>query len=163
MGGETYQLPDGTKIRYSAEKFQCAELIFEPSKFEFDLSDDLELFGFKNTQISSLVGIPKLASDAVLRCDVDVQLQLLANVAVVGGSTSPDGIPERMRHDIEALLRRNYPQVQVKEVSPKSQHRSIAAWLGGSILGSMGSIHELSLSKKEYDEFGASSMEKKFP
>ena len=161
---ESCQLPDGTTIEYGVEKYHCAELIFDPSNFEFDPKKELEPLDSKYTSTSSsLVGIPKLASDSVLRCEVDMQLQLLANLVVVGGVSSPKGFPERLRGDIEAVLKKNYPLVQVKQISPQPEHRSIAAWLGGSILGSLGSIDELSVSKKEYEEYGSSIMDKKFP
>lgn len=161
---DSYQLPDGNTVEFGIEKFQCAELLFDPSKYEFDYSANLDPLGFKYTQVSSLVGVPKLASDAVLRCEVDLQLQLLANVVVVGGVSTLQGMPERLQRDIEAVLKKNYPLVQVRQISPEPEHRSIAAWLGGSILGSMGgTINELSVTKKEYDEYGANIMDKKFP
>ena len=64
---DSYQLPDGSTVEFGVEKFHYAELMFNPSKYEFDYISDLDPLGFKYTQVSSFVGIPKLASDAVLR------------------------------------------------------------------------------------------------
>lgn len=41
--------------------------------------------------------------------------------------------------------------------------RAICSWLGGSILGSLGSFHEMWVSKRDYDEFGAAIVDKKCP
>lgn len=39
----------------------------------------------------------------------------------------------------------------------------VSTWLGGSILGSLGSFHEMWLSKAEYEEGGAQLIDKKCP
>jgi actin-related protein 4 len=39
--------------------------------------------------------------------------------------------------------------------------RKYAAWIGGSILASLGSFHQLWISKKEYEEHGANIVEKR--
>jgi len=39
--------------------------------------------------------------------------------------------------------------------------RSFASWVGGSILASLGSFHQLWISKKEYEENGPGIVEKR--
>jgi actin-like protein 6A len=41
--------------------------------------------------------------------------------------------------------------------------RRFSVWLGGSILGSLGSFHQLWMSKQEYDEHGAGLIHRKSP
>ena len=44
-----------------------------------------------------------------------------------------------------------------------ASERKFAVWLGGSILGSLGSFHQLWLSPQEYAESGASLIHRKSP
>ena len=41
--------------------------------------------------------------------------------------------------------------------------RRIAAWLGGSILASLGSFHEMWVAKAEYEEHGHTILDRKCP
>ena len=41
--------------------------------------------------------------------------------------------------------------------------RRIAAWLGGSILASLGTFHEMWVSKSEYEEHGCFVLDRKCP
>jgi len=41
--------------------------------------------------------------------------------------------------------------------------RKFGVWIGGSILASLGSFHQMWVSKAEYQEQGAALLAKKFP
>jgi len=41
--------------------------------------------------------------------------------------------------------------------------RRFSVWLGGSILGSLGSFHQMWMSKAEYDEHGPALIHRKSP
>lgn len=54
--------------------------------------------------------------------------------------------------------------LRVRVVSPNSYtERRCAAWLGGSILASLGTFQELWISKQEYEEQGPSILDKRAP
>lgn len=53
--------------------------------------------------------------------------------------------------------------MRYKALAATPQERKHGAWLGGSILGSLGSFHELYVSKAEWEEQGASALERKCP
>ena len=54
--------------------------------------------------------------------------------------------------------------MKVKVVAPSTpQERRFSVWIGGSILASLGSFQQLWMSKAEYDEHGASAIQRKCP
>lgn len=48
-------------------------------------------------------------------------------------------------------------------VAPSSQERRFGAWIGGSILASLGTFQPLWLTKQEFAEHGASYIDRKCP
>ncbi len=72
--------------------------------------------------------------------DVDVRSLLLSNVVVTGGATLLQGFTERLN----AELLQMYPGPRVRLTAPASTaERKFAGWIGGSILGSLGTFHQV--------------------
>jgi actin-related protein len=111
----------------------------------------------------SLETIPKMACDSVLRSDQDAQNTLLANMVLTGGNSCYDGLLERCRSEIEKRIHLQAPGMKIKMASTGNTERSLNAWLGGSIVGSLGSFHEIWINKKEYDEYGSHIVDRKCP
>ncbi len=122
--------------------------------------------------------IPSMICDSAFRCDRDQQAQLLANTILCGGGaclstaaiSSPsvdylDGnaMPERIRLEVEALIHTHTPQWRVKVSSPGLTERAVCSWIGASILGSLGSFHEMWITKAEYEEHGTAIVNRKCP
>lgn len=122
--------------------------------------------------------IPSMICDSAFRCDRDQQAQLLGNAILCGGgaclSTSAsssssvdykDGnaMPERLRLEVEEIIHTHTPQWRVKVLSPGLSERGVCSWLGASILGSLGSFHEMWITKAEYEEHGTSIVNRKCP
>ena len=132
----------------------------------------------------------QMVCDAAFRCDRDQQASLLGNVVVCGGGacimggggvgsgmSGPAGatggagvaggdenaFPDRLREEIEAIVHRHTMGWRVKVSSPNINERAICSWLGGSILGSLGTFQDMWISKKEYEEFGCSIVNRKCP
>jgi actin-like protein 6A len=57
------------------------------------------------------------------------------------------------------------PQAAKVKVSvhPSAIERKYSVWLGGSILGCLGSFHQMWMSKQEYEEHGAALIHRKSP
>jgi actin-related protein len=55
------------------------------------------------------------------------------------------------------------PDATVQVLAAGANERRVSAWLGGSILGSLGSFHEIWMSKAEYEEHGARLINKRCP
>lgn len=64
------------------------------------------------------------------------------------------GIEERLTMELMTLF-----PVKVKTIAPPE--RKYAAWVGGSLFGSLSTFEETWLSKDEYDEFGPSIVHRK--
>jgi len=122
--------------------------------------------------------IPAMFCNSVYKCDRDQQAQLLGNAILCGGgsclSTSAssassvdykDGnaMPERIREEVESIIHMHTPQWRVKVSSPGLAERAVCSWLGASILGSLGSFHDMWITKAEYEEYGPSIVSRKCP
>ncbi|KAK9074969.1 hypothetical protein SSX86_003288 [Deinandra increscens subsp. villosa] len=131
---KNYELPDGEVITIGAERFRCAEVLFQPS-----------LIGMEGG------GIHEMTYKSIMKSDVDIRKDLYANILLSGGSTMFPGIADRMRKEITALAP---PGMDIKVVAPPE--RKYSAWVGGSILASLSSFQQEWITKGAYDESGAS-------
>ena len=93
--------------------------------------------------------------------DVDIRKELTSNVILTGGSSLFPHLDARLSWELSQLL----PAfTKPKVVAPRfSVERSCASWIGGSILTSLGSFQQLWLSRKEYEEYGATMSVQRFP
>ena len=99
--------------------------------------------------------------EAASTLDVDVRREVLPGVVLTGGTSLLAGLRERLERGlIEAA-----PQAaKIKVVAPTNPvERRFSSWIGGSILSSLGSFHQMWMSKQEYEEHGASLIHRKAP
>lgn len=161
-----YELPDGTIVDIGIERFSATELLFEPSSCDLH-NDNLEILGMAASSPDFLPysseSIQKLVMDSALRCDHDCQANLVNNIIVCGGVAAVDGLPDRIRLEVERLIHSAIPSWRVRTISPNNNERPLCAWLGGSIVASLGSFHEMWFSRQEYDEYGPGLIDKKCP
>ncbi len=72
--------------------------------------------------------------------DVDIRPHLLGNVVVTGGTSLLQGFTDRLN----AELLQTYPGPRVRlAASSITAERKFASWIGGSILGSLGTFHQV--------------------
>ena len=111
--------------------------------------------------------IPSMVCDAAFRCDRDQQASLLGNVVLAGGGSclgpTEQAVPEMLKEQVEGIIHTHTPGWRVKVLSPNMQERAVLSWLGGSILGSLGTFHDMWISKSEYDEWGSAIVNRKCP
>jgi actin-related protein 4 len=82
----------------------------------------------------------------------------LSNVIVTGGASLTYRLMDRISNELAQL----FPAPRIRLIAPGNTiERKYAAWIGGSILASLGSFHQLWISKKEYEEHGPSIVEKR--
>lgn len=135
-----YEFPDGHSAEFGKERFELGESLFKNSSD--DMSDDVE----------SSKGVSQLVIDAINACDVDIRANLTNNIVITGGTSLLQGFTARINHD----LQQTFPALKVRLYAPGNMtERRNAAWLGGSILASLGTFHQLWVSKQEWDEVGA--------
>jgi actin-like protein 6A len=164
-----YELPDGTMIEVGEERFQVPELLFDSTAFAIDevSLSYLNAIGFgpstHKAYPASADPIPNLICDSVFKCETESHTPLLGNLIVTGGSSTFENMPDRMRSEVEKIVHQSAPGLRVRGISPGRSERAISAWLGGSILASLGSFHEMWMTKQEYEEHGSSLVERKCP
>jgi actin-related protein len=117
--------------------------------------------------LTSSSSIASMVCDAAFRCDRDQQASLLGNVVLGGGGAcigpTDQAVPDLLREQVESIIHTHTPGWRVKVLSPGMQERAICSWLGGSILGSLGTFHDMWITKAEYDEWGSSIVNRKCP
>ncbi|CAK4072371.1 unnamed protein product [Aphanomyces euteiches] len=138
-----YELPDGTQVSLGVERFSVAEHYFH--------------YDAKASETS--VFLPSMVLDAASRGDADSKKEFLHNIVLTGGSSCFENLQTRLERELTTLA----PSAKIKVVAAPPSERKLGAFLGGSILASLGSFHEMWISKTEYNEYGASLVQKKCP
>ena len=106
--------------------------------------------------------LPQLISASVTSCDPDIRQVLLSNVVLGGGGSLFTGLADRLNNE----LNRIFNHVGLSQLSKDTQYliipqakihapgnpaeRRYGGWLGGSILASLGTFHQLWISKEEW-------------
>lgn len=144
---EEYEFPTGFRKSFGVERFKIPEPIFNPTLIDGK---------------SSICGAAFLVSNSVHLCDPDIRSQLMSNVILTGGNSLLTGFSDRLVTELQA---RTPPALRFKLINLQSQQmtaeRLFSPWIGGSILGSLGTFHQMWISKKEYEDQGKQVLEQK--
>ena len=117
----------------------------------------------REAQIEGFPGLSKLVLDTISKCDVDLRKDLYNNIIFVGGGSLFPGID---RSFSKLLVNDGSVPAVVKVrviASTLAQERQHSSWIGGSILGSLGSFQQQWISNGAYQEAGADIVEKLCP
>jgi actin-related protein len=176
-----YVLPDGTTIRLPTDRInrELGEILFRPEDLSPELKEDIngsrimeekkgsskeaDLLQVQYLSPVSLRPIHHLVCDAAFRCDRDQQVLLLEQVVVTGGGACLPGLTDRIKREVESLIHTHTPGWNVKVSSPNFPERAIGPWLGGSILACLPLMEECWITKKDYEECGASIVNRMCP
>lgn len=111
--------------------------------------------------------VANMVCDAAFRCDREQQAGVLGNVVLAGGGScigpTDQSVPDYIRDQMEAIIHVHTPGWKVRVLSPGMQERAVASWLGGSILGSLGTFHDMWITKADYEEWGSAIVNRKCP
>lgn len=142
FSSQQYELPDGKVVDLSEERVTLLERLFNPIR---------EFPGFN--------GYHQMISDSINKGDLDIKKEMFSNIFVCGGNSLFPNLPERIQ---KQLYNTTSQSIKVKVIThPSPAERKFSSWIGGSILSSLGTFHQLWLSKQEYDEHGALIIERK--
>jgi actin-related protein 4 len=145
-----FEFPDGYNQLFGLERYRVVESLFD-AKAAIPGEDDFPLPTPAQT-------IPELIKTALNHVDADIRPHLLANVVVTGATSLLYGFNDRLNWELQNA----YPSPRVKISAPgNTAERKFGAWIGGSIVASLGSFHQMWISKKEYDEHGPNIVEKR--
>lgn len=152
---QIYELPDGQKIQVGPERYLLPELMLQP-----ELGDEAIRTASMSQELKASTGLINMIGESINRCDPDIRRDLFQNVVLTGGSSLFPGLNERLHNELALKVSAQ----KVKVVSPHlGIERRFSAWIGGSILASLGTFHQLWMSKKEFEEHGPSLVEKRCP
>ena len=178
VGSRTFEFPDGYNFVFGADRFRIAEAMFVPRAMlppppattpapapaaQAAATTPSAAAPASPPSASpaapdpeTTMGIPQLISMAMRDIDIEIKQHMLNNVIVTGSTSLLYGFCERLSNELTILF--PGPRVRVHAAGTSSAERRYASWLGGSILASLGSFHQLWVSKREYEEHGPSSL-----
>ena len=154
----SYELPDGTLVNLETaighDLKRTPELLF---------TDDVPYVTPNGTsEHATTCNLPLhwLIHDSLSAVgDADIRKELCSNIVLVGGTSLLPNMEQRLSYEISGII-----SGKCKIIASKfSVERSQAAFIGGSVLTSLGSFQQLWLSRKEYEDYGASLAIQRFP
>lgn len=156
-----YDLPDGTVLEVGPERMKIAEELFSPTDLLLKQQTNTIVNGIVNDDLVkgfAFNGLPKMIAAAGERVDVDIKKELFNFIILSGGCSLMHGFQNRLSKSIDVPA-----AFKVKVINALQNERKYAAWTGGSILASLGTFHQMWFSRSEYEEHGASILQRKCP
>lgn len=146
-----FEFPDGYNQLFGVDRYKVVEPLFDAKAAILDPESPFPA----PTQAQTVAELIKSSLNGV---DVDIRPHLLANVVVTGASSLLYGFTDRLNQE----LMQTYPGPRVRISAPgNTAERKFGSWIGGSILASLGTFHQMWISKKEFDEHGPNIVEKR--
>ncbi|KAI8385754.1 actin family [Blakeslea trispora] len=142
-----FEFPDGYHHEFGIERYRVPELLFQSNKKEEDEPMETEY-----------LGVHDLVYNSISACDIDLRPLLFNNVVVTGGNTLIQGFNERLNYELP--LKAPASKIKIHAAGNATERKS-SSWLGGSIVASLGTFHQLWISRQEYEEHGASVIHRK--
>lgn len=144
----TYGFPCGYRRDFHAERAKIPETLF-----------DLKHADVAEEEKAALIPVSQIAIMSCGICDIDIRPSLYSNLMVTGGNSLIMGFTDRLNHDL-AQKCLSTQKIRVT-AAPTSAERRFGAWIGGSIVSSLGTFQQLWISKGEYEESGRQIVDKK--
>lgn len=144
-----YEFPNGYHQDFSSERFRIPEALFDPSQMRGGMVGN------------TMLGVGHIVTTSVGMCDVDVRPALYGSVVITGGNSFIQGFPERLNRDLSVRIPSS---MRLKLISANGcSERRFGAWIGGSILASIGTFQQMWISSQEYEEAGKAQIDRKCP
>ncbi|ORY81735.1 actin family [Leucosporidium creatinivorum] len=152
-----FEFPDGYNALFGLERLTVPEILFNPQRFLPQEFTQLPLPASTSTipshPYSNLQPITRLFSNSLVQIDPDLHSTFFNNIVVTGGTSLTQGFVDRLQTELAGLSGGMKTKIHAASSPAERIHSS---WLGGSILASLGTFHQLWIGKDEYDEVGAS-------
>lgn len=181
-----YELPDKTVIAMGTERFSVPEQYFvstistssaAPTAASSPETPVVKEFETERGAVKRGISLPEFVCEVGgMTTEAELRKELFQNIVLTGGSSCFENMPTRLEREVvNALGTYQLPlssggaggflggNLRVKVVAAHASERKIGSFLGGSILASLGSFHEMWMSKAEYAEHGATLIHKKCP
>jgi actin-related protein 2 len=127
-----YKLPDGRVIKVSGERFEAAEVLFEPSVGKLKEK-----------------GLSELIYDTVMNAEINMRKQFFESIVITGGTTLLRGLRTRLVNELKNLVLVNI--LKGKKERLRDYRISVYAPPGRRFLGYLGGtiLADLTLRKSE--------------
>lgn len=143
-----YGFPCGFRKDFHAERAKIPEALF-----------DLKYFDSTPEEKNCLINVSQIVMTSCGMCDIDIRPSLYSGLMVTGGNSLIMGFVERLNYD---LAHKCPSTIKLRvTAAPTPAERRYGAWIGGSIVSSLGTFQQLWISKGEYEESGKSIVERK--
>jgi actin len=93
-------------------------------------------------------GIHAAINSSISKIDTGCQSDMFNNIVLSGGSTLFPGFAERLECELQLLTPKKVNVIATNE-------RKYAAWIGGSIYGSLIEFQQRWITQSEYEEVGS--------
>jgi len=124
------------------KRLKAAEIIFNPGMLDVEDQQVPEQY------VQAPRGIAHLALESIEACDTDLKICLYNNIVLSGGTTMMKGFPERFDYEIRSLAD---SQAKNADIAVHANlNRRNAAWIGGSMLASMSTFKDITLTNLAY-------------
>ncbi|KAK6461369.1 actin-related protein [Scheffersomyces coipomensis] len=105
----------------------------------------------KSSSSVEIRGLTQLISHTLSSIDIDLRASVAHNIIVTGGVSLIPQLTERLYNE----LSNSNPGLKIRlHAVGNSSERVNQAWIGGSVLASLGTFHQMWVSKEEYEEAG---------
>lgn len=136
---DRFQLPDHRKVvALDAECFKAPEGFFNPGVWGKDIP-----------------ALQDLVWKALQACPIDHRKEMAKKIFLSGGSTQLPGLKERLQKEVSALATTGL--LIEAHISPTQQH---AAFLGASVLATLGSFQDYLVTRQEFSSLGFEALRK---
>lgn len=155
-----FEFPDGYNSYFGALRYRVPEMMFNPQQFMPPEFTSVPAVSAPNSTmptppLGQAVGMHTLILNALRANDVDLHPTLLQNIVVVGGTTLMPGFLDRLQYELSKSQGIGNAKPKI-EAPGNIAARKYSSWLGGSILASLGTFHQLWIGREEYMEVGKS-------
>ncbi|EDK46760.1 conserved hypothetical protein [Lodderomyces elongisporus NRRL YB-4239] len=179
-----FELPTGQSITMGQERFTIAETIFDPKSYTFNdteltpPSSNGDIPGIEQNTINDyrpvkrirrnededngdsangnkqadVRGLVELVSYVINNIDIDLRAGLANNIIITGGTSLVTQLTERLYHEL--TLKNPGLKIRLHAVG-NSTERINQSWIGASVLASLGTFHQMWVSKKEWEDEGS--------
>jgi len=157
-GTKFYEFPTGYQAIFKgSERLQPAEIFFNASALNriraYGPPPVAENYPSQGRMIPLQEAVPlqHLVAHALEVQDIDIRAGLMQNMVLTGGGSLLPGFQERLLFELSNLTRNKNYKFHIPQTN---YERRFGSWVGGSILASLGTFHQLWVSREEWSEFG---------
>jgi actin len=128
---DNFQLPDGNIIPIGDERYLAPEIIFNP--------------------VNDSKPLQELLTDSIQSVDIHIRKDMINNIILGGGNTMIKNFPERLKSE---FYKQN-KNTDVNNIKINAQpERMYSAWIGASVVCSIGNFQNMWISKNDFEEIG---------